>query len=117
MDAVEDALGVGAEAFVGSGRRTSFSREAAEAERLSIDESLSDIERFEIMLSPSADPLQHSHALSSLSELLALHGGPALRALYGQPALPLFPSPFFPPPPPGASSHPPLPLPPTRRHP
>jgi hypothetical protein len=116
MDAVEDALGVGAEAFVGSGRRTSFSREAAEAERLSIDESLSDIERFEIMLSPSADPLQHSHALSSLSELLALHGGPALRALYGQPALPLSPSPFFPPPP-GASSHPPLPLPPTRRHP
>ena len=108
MDAVEDALGVGAEAFVGSGRRTSFSREAAEAERLSIDESLSDIERFEIMLSPSADPLQHSHALSSLSELLALHGGPALRALYGQPALPLFPSPFFLPSP-VASSHPSLP--------
>lgn len=86
---MEDQIaGVGPEALVSGGRRSSPSREQDDVERLSVDESLSDIERYKLFLSPSADVLQQQFAVSSLPSLFHSHGSSALRELAGVCLLP-----------------------------
>lgn len=81
MDAVEDAVIGPEEQFIAP--RRSRKAQEEDIEKLLVDESLSDVERYTQFLNPSADPAQFRFAVCTLPSLVREHGREAFLNIAG----------------------------------